>query len=119
MDLNEQILELIQAEVDRLGTKTAFAKKVGTFSQTVGRWLSREAKSVKEAQVPGLARALNLSEMQLFAMSKGVKPEYGGFLKGAPEAHGEIQELAEWLVHQDEKTQQLFFALKQNLGAKG
>lgn len=90
MELNPQILELIRKEVNRLGTKKSFADKVGIYPQGVGRWLTGESKEVKDKNTPGLARALGLSEIDLYKLAHGQEPTARTW------AHGNRVRLSGW-----------------------
>ena len=60
MELTQEHIRLIREKVEEAGTLKAFADEIGVYPQTVGRWISGEAKEVKGKNIKKLISALGI-----------------------------------------------------------
>jgi hypothetical protein len=66
MILTDEHIRLIRAKVDEAGTLKALADEIGVYPQTVGRWISGEAKEVKGRNIKKLMSALGIDSSSLY-----------------------------------------------------
>jgi hypothetical protein len=59
---------LIRAKVEEAGTLKAFADEIGVYPQTVGRWISGEAKEVKGKNIKKLIAVLGIRAPTLYPL---------------------------------------------------
>lgn len=117
MQLTDQLLIMIRRQVDAQGTLKAFADRVGATPQTVGRWLDGQIATVGPKHVSGLAKALGLSEVELYSIAHGAGEEM--MRSPAPPGVDEWEELAKWLRTQPPHVQEPFRMLAKGFGWEG
>lgn len=109
MKVSDQIISMLRARTHELGTLKAVSDLAGVYPQTIGRWINGDVPIIQDKNVPGLAKALGISEVELYSIAHGA----GASVSSEPssEIADKFDRLAKWLRTKPPHVQEAFLKL--------